>query len=135
MSKLYAFLHPEPIIETKDVFISDRFKDENGEVQPFTIKTLTQEELNRLTNKCRKFRRESGQPVEYLDTVELSKRIVLESVVSPDLRDSELCQAYGTLDPLELPGKLLRSGEYTLLMREISAMTDIDKDAFEMAKN
>ena len=135
MSKLYAFLHPEPIIETKDVFISDRFKDENGEVQPFTIKTLTQDELNKLTNKCRKFRRENGQPVEYLDTVELSKRIVLESVVFPNFRDSELCQAYGTLDPMDLPGKLLRPGEFKRLMQEITALTDTDEDALDMAKN
>ena len=30
MATLYAFLHPEPIEKTKDVIISNRFKDEDG---------------------------------------------------------------------------------------------------------
>lgn len=135
MASLYAFLNPEPIIETKEVFVSDRFKDENGKVVPFKIRNLAQEESNRLVNRCRKFKKEGGTPVEYLDSVELSKRIVVESTVEPNFKDPELCAAYGTLDPLEVPGKMLRNGEYKVLLAAIEEMSETDLEDLELPKN
>ena len=38
MSRLSAFLHPETVQETKEVVISQRFKDKDEKVVPFTIK-------------------------------------------------------------------------------------------------
>ena len=49
MSKLYAFLHPKTEGLAKDIVVSDRFADEEGNVQPFSIKALTQEDNDRIT--------------------------------------------------------------------------------------
>lgn len=137
MSKLYAFLNPEPIEETKEVIISNRFKDENGNVIPFVIRTISQEENNRLINKSRKIRKENGVPVEYLDHVELTKRLAVAAVKEPDFTNKELCDRYGTLDPLEVPCKMLRSGEFNRLMEEIRNLAEKSGDNLTLddAKN
>ena len=54
MSSLYAFLHPVSVQEEREVFISDRFKDENGNVVPFKIRAITQDENEELVRKSRK---------------------------------------------------------------------------------
>lgn len=137
MSKLYAFLNPEPIEETKEVIISNRFKDENGNVIPFVIRTISQEENNRLVNKSRKIRKENGVSVEYLDHVELTKRLAVAAVKEPDFTNKELCDRYGTLDPLEVPCKMLRSGEFNRLMEEIRNLAEKSGDNLTLddAKN
>ena len=104
MSSLYAFLHPVAVQEEKEVFISNRFRDENGEVVPFKIRSLAQEETEKLAKQSRKTRKVNGQNIEYVDDIELSHRIAVAGTVYPDFADSELCQAYGTLDPLEVVG-------------------------------
>ena len=48
MDNLYAFLHPVATEETKEVIISERFKNEDGSIQPFVIKALTQAENERI---------------------------------------------------------------------------------------
>ena len=45
MSKLSAFLHPITENEEKEVVISNRFRDENGNPVPFRIRALTQEDF------------------------------------------------------------------------------------------
>ncbi len=134
MSSLYAFLHPVAVQEEKEVFISNRFRDENGEVVPFKIRSLAQEETEKLAKQSRKTRKVNGQNIEYVDDIELSHRIAVAGTVYPDFADSELCQAYGTLDPLEVVGKMLKSGEFKKLMDEISDFSGYD-DLEEAAKN
>ena len=41
-------------------------------------------------------------------------------VISPNFKDSELCDYYKTADPLDVPGRMLSSGEYGRLVREIN---------------
>lgn len=135
MSKLFAFLNASPIREEKEVFVSNRFKDESGNVVPFRIRTLTQEENDRLVRKSMKTRKENGQTVEYLDSVELTRQIVVAAVVFPDFYDKELCDAYGTMNPLEVPGKMLRSGEYNALTKAIQEFSEVDENNFQKAKN
>ena len=49
MSSLNAFLHPEQT-ENREVFVSDRFK-ENGKPVPFVIRPITQQENEGLIKK------------------------------------------------------------------------------------
>lgn len=134
MSSLYAFLNADPIIETKEVFVSKRFKDENGNIQPFKIRTLTLEENNKIINMCRKFRKENGVNAEYLDNIELSRRLIVESVVEPDFKSKELCEHFGVLDPLLVPEKMLRSGECNKLMAAIKELAE-DSSQIDEVKN
>lgn len=122
MSKLSAFLHPVTTSEEKEVVISNRFQDENGRPVPFKIRALTQEENDRITKQATRQTKVNGQTVEKLDSVDFSRRMVVSATVEPDFQAKELCDAYGVLDPLLVPGKMLLSGEYAKLL---NAITDL----------
>mgnify|MGYP005766128987 FL=1 len=122
MSKLSAFLHPVTTSEEKEVVISNRFQDESGRPVPFKIRALTQEENDRITKQATRQTKVNGQTVEKLDSVDFSRRMVVASTIEPDFQAKELCDAYGVLDPLLVPGKMLLSGEYAKLL---NAITDL----------
>lgn len=123
MSKLSAFLHPVTDREEKEIIISNRFQDEKGEPVPFKVRALTQEENDKITKQATRRVKVDGQYVDQLDSVDFSRRMVVEATVEPDFRAKELCDAYGVMDPLLVPGKMLRSGEYAKLMREINQLS------------
>ena len=135
MSKLSTFLHPVTERREKEVVISDRFQ-EDGKPAPFKIRSVTQEENDALVAKCRKTRRVNGQPTEFFDSAEYSRRLVVLSTLEPDFSSTEMCEAYGTMNPLEVPGKMLFSGEFQRLVAEISGLSGFtDSDAVVEAKN
>ena len=76
-----------------------------------------------------------GQKVERLDNGEYGRRVVVAATVTPDFRSEELCKAYGVMDPLEVPGRMLLAGEYERLSREILSLSGFDDDLEEQAKN
>ena len=119
MSKLSAFLHPVTTSEEKEVVISNRFQDESGQPVPFKIRALTQEENDATTRR----RKEGGQTIEQLDSVDFTRRMVVAATVEPDFSSKELCDGCGVLDPLLVPGKLLLSGEYARLVKEITKLS------------
>lgn len=126
MSKLSAFLNPVSAGEKKEVVISNRFVDEKGAVVPFKIRAITQEENDEIIKKSTRRVKENGQTVERLDNVEFSRRMVVTATVEPDFTQKEMCEAYGVIDPTMVPGKMLLSGEYAKLMKEISALSGFD---------
>lgn len=131
MSKLSAFLHPINTIEETEIIVSNRFQDENGNPVPFKIRALTQEENDMILKQATRKVKVNGQTMEQLDKVDFSRRMVLAATVEPDFRSKELCDAYGVMDPLLVPGKMLLSGEYSKLMREITVLSgfeDIEDD-------
>lgn len=134
MSKLSAFLHPVTTSEEKEVVISNRFQDENGQPVPFKIRALTQEENDRITKQATRQTKVNGQTVEKLDSVDFSRRMVVAATVEPDFQAKELCDAYGVLDPLQVPGKMLLSGEYAKLMNAITDLSGFG-DAGDEVKN
>lgn len=134
MSKLSAFLHPQSIREEREILISRRFVDETGEPVPFRIRSLTQEENDDILRRSRKTKRVNGQPQEYLDTSEFSNRTIVAATVEPDFSNAELCDAYGTRDPLQVPGKMLLAGEYAALLNAITELSGFS-DPVEDVKN
>ena len=118
MGVLSAFLHPEPMDITKEIIISDRFK-EDGKPVPFKIRTISQAENDALVKKAQKVDMVRGRRIQYQDDQKYTNSLIVACTVQPDFRDAELCQAYGTLDPLEVPGKMLLSGETAKLMEAI----------------
>lgn len=136
MSKLSAFLHPITENEEKEVVISNRFRDENGNPVPFRIRALTQEENDAITKKSTRRVKVNGQMVENLDSVDFSRRMVVAATVEPDFSNSELCQRYGVMDPLMVPGRMLLSGEYGKLLKAITDLSGFDdNDLGDKAKN
>lgn len=138
MSVLKGFLQPSPTLQTKEVVISERFKGEDGKVLPFKIRVIDQDENDRLINASMATKRQkNGQVTKELNSTLYSRRLVLACVVSPDLKDSELCEYYKCIDPLDVPGKMLSSGEYGVLMTAINDLNGFKDDAAieEEAKN
>ena len=123
MSKLSAFLHPVTTQEEKEVVISKRFQDENGNPVPFKIRALAQEENDQITKQATRQIKVNGQPVEKVDSADYTRRMIVAATVEPDFRSKELCDAYGVLDPLLVPSKMLLSGEYAALGRAIMSLS------------
>ena len=90
MSKLSVFLHPVSTQEEKEVIISNRFQDENGESVPFRTRALTQEENDAITKKATRRIKENGQSVEWFDSVDFCHRLVVAATVYPDFSSKEL---------------------------------------------
>lgn len=134
MSKLSAFLHPaQP--EPKEVIISNRFVDDDGNPVPFKIRPLTQEENAALIKRAKRVKVVNGVRQEAIDSTLLSALTVLEATIEPDFKSKEVCDAFGVLDPTMVPGKMLLSGEYAKLMQEITALSGFDTNAEDEAKN
>lgn len=138
MDNLQAFLNPVSAEEVKEVVISKRFVDKDGKPIPFRIKTIMQEENERLTRKCRKVETIRGQRVESMDNQKYNRALIVACTVEPDFRNADLCKAYGTVDPLDLPGKMLTVGEANNLAREILDLNGFSDEAEQLedeAKN
>lgn len=132
---LYAFLNPVQQTEEKDVVISDRFKDRDGKVVPFRIKALSQGEIEDITRRSRKVKIVKGQQIESVDPVEMTNRIAVAATVNPPFASKELCDNYGVLDPLMVPGEMLRPGEFNRLIDEISALSGYNEDTTLQLEN
>ena len=129
MASLSAFLHPE-LPEEEEIVISKRFT-ENGEVVPFRIKPITQEVNQALIKQyTRQIKKGSGFERK-LDTDRYQNAIIVAGTAFPDFRAKELCDAYGVVDPLAIPPKMLLAGEYQKLADAIMTLSGIGDDAAE----
>lgn len=79
--------------------------------------------------------------IRELDDEKYMKLLIQACVVEPNFKDSELCAYYKTMDPLDVPGRMLSVGEYTRLaqeIREINGLLMSDEELEEVeeeAKN
>ena len=138
MSNLQAFMAANTE-ETREVIISDRFTDKDGQVVPFVIKSLSQAENEEIRRRTSVPVTKNGVVIgDKLDSEKYGRELVLASVTTPNFRDSELCKFYATMDPLEVPGKMLRVGEYNKLVKainDLNGMNDNLEVLEEEAKN
>ena len=137
MSALKAFLQPSVAGKTKEVVVSNRFKDEKGDPVPFVIKAISQEANEKIAKMSRKTLKVNGTPVDKLDTFLYTKRLINACVQEPDFSNQEMCKYYGTEDPLDVPSQMLGIGEYNRLseaIMELNGITDPESES-EEAKN
>lgn len=135
MGDIKAFLQPTVMDETKEVMISKRFKGADGQPVPFVIRAIDQETNDKLVRQAQKKNKVNGQIVSDLDHEKYGKLLITTCVVEPNFKDSELCAFYKTVDPLEVPGRMLSSGEYAKLMQQINDLNGFNDDVEEEAKN
>lgn len=133
MGTLHAFLHPEAPAN-KEVVISKRFKDETGNVVPFVIRAVSEEESSSIRKRCTTTRRDrTGQTVKDFDSARYSRLFIIAGTVTPDFQATDLCDAYGVADPESVIGKMLLAGEAATLSDAISELSGIDS-AEELAR-
>ena len=135
MSNLNAFLHPVQGDETREVMISARFRGEDGKPVPFKIRALSQAENARISRQSMRLVRGGKRSEKELDTEVYTNRIIVAATVEPDFSSEAMCKVYGTMDPVEVPGKMLYAGEYKRLMDAIMELSHFDDDLEDEAKN
>ena len=136
MSNLSAFLHPVTMQEEKEVVISKRFLDEDGKPAKFKIRSVTQDEADALLKQStRTVKKRDGSMEQTVDDQNFNRRLIVAATVMPDFRAKELCDAYGVLDLLLVPGKMLFSGEFSNLLREILDLSGLTNSLEDEAKN
>lgn len=141
MNELKAFFRESTNVQaTDEIIVSNRFKNENGEVIKFKIKSITQEENDELTRQCEKKHRDrTGQYAIESDRKLYIAKLIVNSTVYPDFNNAELQNNYGVPgQPERLVRKMLTPGEYTNLLMAINAINGFDEDineTVEEAKN
>lgn len=126
MGNLNAFLKPKND-RTKDIFLK-RFTDENGKVVPIKLKAVSLAQLERITKNSLD---ENGNTDEILST----KRLLLECIVDPCLKDKQLLEYYKVDDPLDIFTAMFEVKEYTKLVNEVQKICgmksndDLDNEA------
>ena len=135
MGNIKAFLLPPVMEETKEVVITKRAKGPDGKPVPFVLRRIDQETNNKLLKQAQKREQKNGQIIVETDNDKFGKLLVLASVVEPDFRNSELCAHYKTMDPLDVPVRMLSSGEYAKLMQEINKLNGFDDDTTYIAED
>lgn len=125
MSNIKAFLQPPVMDETKEVVISKRFKGADGEPAPFIIRVIDQETNTKLIRQATKKVKSNGQIMQELDNEKYGKLLVQTCVVEPNFKDAELCTYYKTMDPLDVPGRMLTIGEYNRLVYAIKELNEL----------
>ncbi|WP_101772327.1 phage tail assembly chaperone [Peptostreptococcus faecalis] len=117
MSKFQAFLKGNvKRIETKNIVVSEAFKDENGENIPFVIKTMQNNLWQQLRDKNTSTDEKGNTKV---DAYSLARDVIAESVHYPDLKDAELQESYDALGEKELIDKMLLVGEVEMFFQKI----------------
>ena len=131
MSDIKAFLLPPVMEETKEVVITNRAKGPDGKPIPFKLRRIDQETNSKLVTQAQKKKKVNGQIVTELDSARFGNLLILACVIEPDFKNSEICAYYKTVDPLEVPERMLSSGEYAKLMEEINKLNGFDDDTTE----
>ena len=131
MSDIKAFLLPPVMEETKEVVITNRAKGPDGKPIPFKLRRIDQETNSKLVKQAQKKKKVNGQIVTELDSAPFGNLLILACVIEPDFKNSEICAHYKTVDPLEVPERMLSSGEYAKLMEEINKLNGFDDDTTE----
>ena len=151
-ASINAFMRPElkeqTIVEIPGI---KTFVDENGEPIPFKIRVITTADLERIRKGCRirKIAKDSkGKPIfqsgviqysEEYDGNAMSKHMIEEALVFPDLHDKELLAYYGVNSAIELVDKLFQKlDDYTYILnkiQEVSGISDDGDEIIEEAKN
>lgn len=111
-ARLHAFLHPEYREKTAEIILSDRFKDEDGTVVPFIVKSINQEENTLLIKKCTPPGTDKNGNEKPVNKILYQNAMIVECCVQPDFKDAEVCSAYGVVNPLDVPSKMLLAGEF-----------------------
>lgn len=114
----------KPCEITKEIQISDRFTEQNGEICNFIIKSITESENEAIKKQCYDI---NGN----FNSMKYQSKLVCSSVTSPDLSNSELQAYFGVLGEENLIKTMLLAGEYSFLAEEIKKISHFDRNIFE----
>lgn len=133
--QLSQFLINNPVNDlTKEVYVSSRFKDENGNKIPFKIKAISGEEYASYRKQAL---RVSKNGVEF-DTKKFNELIIINHTLDPNFRDAEAIKATGCMTPEQFMYRSLLAGEIDALAAKITDLSGFNttvEEARETVKN
>ena len=115
------------------VFVSDRFKDEKGNVQKWYIAPVTERENEDIKRSVGFFDGVVKDNVE-----KYICKLCVRCVKNPDLSSVQLQESYGVFGGEALLKTMLYAGEYSNLVKAVREINGFDKkfeDIKEEAKN
>ncbi len=128
---LTAFLKdnvPNPFEEI-ELVVSNRFKNEKGAI-PWKLRAMSPDNALLASDNATVV---NGKKTDF-KTNTYFKNIVTETVVYPNLRDKELQDSYGVMDPSELLNRMLNSSEFNKLLEKCLEINGLNK-SFDELKN
>ncbi|MNW42423.1 Phage XkdN-like protein [compost metagenome] len=134
MGNLSLFFAQNVVSElTEEVVISNRFKDKDSRAIPWKLRSMTEEENEAIRKSSQRKIKEKGVVTIDTNSDEYLAKLVMTSVVYPDLKDAELQKSYGVLGADQLLRKMLLPGEYATLLQKVQSINGFDKDVNELA--
>ncbi|MCY9528389.1 Phage XkdN-like tail assembly chaperone protein, TAC [Paenibacillus sp. cl6col] len=116
--------------------VSPRFKDDKGEAVAWTLRSMSEVE----NEQCRKsatkqVKGKGGVVTPEIDFNEYTAKLIVASVVYPDLKNAELQQSYGVMGAEALLRKMLLPGEYTGLLQQVQTLNGFNQDMNELVND
>lgn len=143
MSDLSRFLKKnKKLKENVQYAVTKSLTDEKGQPLLWEIRPLTSKETNRLTDECTFQEQVPGKPNVFrnkINSTKLLQKMMVVSVVFPNLNDKDLQDSYGVMTPEELitemvddPGEYNNFGKY---LNELNGFNEGINEKVEEAKN
>jgi hypothetical protein len=135
MSNLSLFFAQNVVSEiSEEVIISSRFKDEAGKPVPWKLRSMTEDENEAIRKSSQRKIKEKGMVTLDTNSDEYLAKLVVASIVFPDLKDAELQKSYGVLGADQLLRKMLLPGEYATLLQKVQEINGFDRDVNDLAE-
>ncbi|OOC63303.1 phage tail assembly chaperone [Paenibacillus ihbetae] len=127
------FAGQSPAEITEEFVVSIRFKDAEGKPVPWKLRSITEEENQECRRAAtRKVKGKNGVYTPEIDPNDYMAKLMVMSVIYPDLKNSELQKSYGVLGAESLLRKMLLPGEFAALGERVQALNGFDRDMNEL---
>jgi len=131
---LREFLQPLKA-EKESIALSSRYKDAQGKTLLWEIRMLTAKEDEKLRKQS--LRKDADGSLS-MDYEKYAGKLAAAATLTPNLKSSELQDAYGVLGEEDLLKKMLNPGEYARYLRAVQRLNGFDvsfEELTETAKN
>lgn len=108
------------VVENKKVAISERFTNENGELELFEIRAISAQDDQLLRENCTIIKDINGQKLPMIDSNKYQAMLCAACVVYPDLGNAELQDSYGVKTKQDLLTSMLLPAEFQDLATEVN---------------
>jgi len=113
-----------------EIVVSDRFRNDDGDIFKFKIKAMTQNSFEDVKKKAA-----FGRTNSDIDEDILNCFIVIENTVEPSFKDSESLKLLGCSSPKQYLNKVLLSGEISFLAEEIIKLSGFNRSFDELVED
>ena len=139
---LSAFLaeNAQPV-EKVEYIVSTRFRDAEGNPVPWTVRTISSEEDERLRKACRRRVPVPGKKNQYTTETDYDQylgKLLVACTVEPNLNAAELQDSYHVMGAENLLKAMLTAGEYANYAEKVQEVCGFDvslQDEVDEAKN